>query len=111
MTETTKMVEIAKGRLAEIICDQEVQFVYFYTPLCGTCQLAGKMIEIVSETIRDIIFYKCNVNYTPVIARQYEIESVPCLTVWQGGKVIEKIYAFQSVTNIYDVIMKYKRKN
>ncbi|MEG0381192.1 MAG: thioredoxin, partial [Kurthia sp.] len=36
----------------------------------------------------------------------YEIESGPCLIVTEGGKVQEKIYAFQSVPYLLGILTK-----
>lgn len=80
---------------------------YFYTPLCGTCQVAGKMLDIVEKIVPEFEFSKADLNYMPEIAAQYSIESVPCLLIFQNGECKEKIYAFQSVTNLYDVLKQF----
>ncbi|WP_458411997.1 thioredoxin family protein [Schinkia sp. CFF1] len=91
----------------EFTHENGVVFVYCYTPLCGTCQLAGKMLEVVQEAFPTLRIYKCNLNYFPNKAEQYLIESVPCLLIWQSGKIQEKIYAFQSVQNLFDIVKRY----
>lgn len=79
-------------------------FLYLYTPFCGTCQVAGKMLEIVSAMLPELNWGKCNLNYLPQHALQWEIESVPCLVILKNGSIEEKIYAFQSVPFLYDKI-------
>ncbi|WP_062354536.1 thioredoxin family protein [Bacillus kwashiorkori] len=70
---------------------------YLYTPLCGTCQIASKMLQVVMEINPNLLIGKADLNYIPNIATEYEIESVPCLILFNEGKVKGKIYAFQSV--------------
>lgn len=38
-------------QLEERILQEEKLALYFYTPLCGTCQLAGRMLEIAEQAV------------------------------------------------------------
>lgn len=98
------MEELNPDQVEELIWEQNPNFLYFYTPLCGTCQLASTMLSIVAESFEDLSLYKCNLNYAPDIATKYKIESVPCLTIWRNGKMKDKIYAFHSVHHLYEMI-------
>ena len=71
--------------------------IYMYTPLCGTCQLAGKMLDIAKEVLPAIQLEKVNLNYAKEMAEEYQVESVPCLILVKDSQVEEKIYAFHSV--------------
>ena len=75
---------------------------YLYTPMCGTCQLASKMLEVVVVAMPDLPIGKANLNYVQEIASLYEVESVPCLLITENGKLKEKVYAFHSVPYIYE---------
>ncbi|MFC3210360.1 thioredoxin family protein [Planomicrobium okeanokoites] len=75
---------------------------YLYTPMCGTCQLASKMLEVVVAAMPDLPIGKANLNYVQEIASLYEVESVPCLLITENGKLKEKVYAFHSVPYIYE---------
>lgn len=103
-----QMEELNSDKLMEIVKGQQPHYIYFYTPLCGTCQLANKMLEIIGKTIPELPIYKCNLNYATSIAQHYQIESVPCLSIWQNGIILEKIYAFHSVSQLFDIINEYE---
>ncbi|KON67263.1 thioredoxin [Peribacillus butanolivorans] len=77
---------------------------YLYTPLCGTCQVASRMLSISLELFPDLKAGKMNMNYVQTIAESYEIESVPCLLLFKEGQLRKKIYAFQSVPYLYGVL-------
>jgi thioredoxin 1 len=77
---------------------------YLYTPMCGTCQLASKILSVSLELFPDITCGKMNMNFSKNLAKQYEIESVPCLLIFVEGKLVKKIYAFQSVPYLYEVL-------
>lgn len=87
-----------------IIEEKKSAIIYFYTPFCGTCQVAGRMLEVVEQMIHDWSFGKSDLNYMPEVAKLFTIESVPCLLVIKEGIVLKKIYAFQSVPDLYSTI-------
>jgi thioredoxin-like negative regulator of GroEL len=80
--------------------------VYFYTPLCGTCHVASRMLGIITQMV-DVKIGKMNLNFYPEIAKSFSIESVPCLMFVQNGEVKETIYAFHSVPYLLDTIKQY----
>ncbi|RXT04115.1 thioredoxin family protein [Ammoniphilus sp. CFH 90114] len=77
---------------------------YFYTPLCGTCKVGERMLEVVQVALPEVKIYKVNINLHVEWAHEWKIESVPCLVVVKGGKVVEKRYAMQSVGHLYELL-------
>jgi thioredoxin 1 len=77
---------------------------YLYTPMCGTCAVASKMMEIISIMRPDIPIGKADLNYVQDLALVYEVESVPCLLIEKDGVLVNKIYAFQSVPYLLENI-------
>ncbi|MBA2875665.1 thiol-disulfide isomerase/thioredoxin [Anoxybacillus caldiproteolyticus] len=93
-------------QIDEAIEQEEIVCVYLYTPMCGTCQLASRMLEIVQELFPDIKFCKSDINYMPERAISWSIESVPCLLIFRNAQLEKKIYAFHSVPYLYETIKK-----
>lgn len=79
---------------------------YLYAPMCGTCQVASKMLEVVAELLPNVQIGQANLNYVENLAIDQKIESVPCLIIAQNGQIQEKIYAFQSVPFLYNQLRK-----
>jgi thioredoxin 1 len=92
--------------LYDSINTHELTAVYLYTPMCGTCQVAGRMMEIVKKLPQSFHFDKVNLNYLPQFAEEQSIESVPCLILYKNSKERERIYAFQSVPHLYEMLKK-----
>ncbi|MCH1640233.1 thioredoxin family protein [Paenibacillus timonensis] len=86
----TEQAERATGREA----------LFFVTALCGTCQLAEKMLEIVLASGPCIPVSKLNINYTPRLRERWQIASVPCLVVLQDGEPVRQEYAMRSVVDL-----------
>ena len=77
---------------------------YVYTPMCGTCQVSSKILMVSLKLVPQLMEREMNIHFFPNLARQYEIESVPCLLLFKNGQLQDKIYAFQSVPYIYSVL-------
>jgi len=82
----------------------ELCTLFLYTPICGTCQIAKKMLTVVQELFPVLPMGMCNINYLPELAQQWSIESVPCLLIVKDGQIQEKVYAFKSVENIMNIL-------
>ncbi|WP_134701466.1 thioredoxin family protein [Ammoniphilus sp. YIM 78166] len=83
---------------------ESLTYLYLYTPLCGTCKVGEKMLEVVMEMLPDVPLYKMNINLVPQLAEEWRIESVPCLISMQDKTPIHKVYAMRSVVDLYKVL-------
>ncbi|NMD68992.1 thioredoxin family protein [Bacillus sp. DNRA2] len=90
--------------IEEIELTQYSGLVYAYTPMCGTCAVASKMLSVIEELIPNLVVVKMNVNYHRTLAESLMIESVPCLLIYKDGTLEHKLYAFQSVPFLYEKI-------
>ena len=98
------MNEWNKQLIEEKLSAKETFCLYLYTPMCGTCQVASKMLLIAKEVLPETVFARSDANYLRELANQFEIESVPCLLLINKGSIIKKIYAFQSVPYLVETI-------
>lgn len=87
----------------ELESKEKVAF-YLYTPMCGTCAVASKMMEVVEQILPALPVGKANINFTGSLPYDLKIESVPCLIISEKGEVTNKIYAFQSVPYLYELL-------
>ncbi|MBY6036753.1 thioredoxin family protein [Fictibacillus nanhaiensis] len=90
-------------------------FLYLETPLCGTCKMGKRMLEVALETIntqkdRNVQVGICNINEMPELAEKYGITSVPCLLILSRGIAVKRVYALQSAGNIYQTMIKSLEK-
>ena len=98
------MQEWTKEQWQEALKREKLAAFYLYTPMCGTCAVATKMLTVVEELLPQLPIGKANLNYIEELAYEYEIESVPCLLVGREGNITQKVYAFQSVLNLYEIL-------
>ncbi|WP_442596009.1 thioredoxin family protein [Neobacillus sp. D3-1R] len=96
------MKEMSQEDISHFLELNSTGIIYLYTPLCGTCQTASKMMKVLENLLPNIPILQANLNYVPEIAKNLSIESVPCLMVVINGQINEKIYAFNSVPYLYE---------
>ncbi|WP_151736301.1 thioredoxin family protein ['Paenibacillus yunnanensis' Narsing Rao et al. 2020] len=75
------MKELSEQQLLEAIeQDGKALTVFLYTPFCGTCKAARRMLEIAEHMLAgEAEFAAANVNMLPVLVNRYRITSVPAL--------------------------------
>ena len=86
------MKEIEEHEFKEI--EDDLFLLYLYTPFCGTCQLAKKMLAVVDAMQPDVPFYENNLNYSPGFAKAFEIESVLAFSCLKRVKSCKKAMPF-----------------
>lgn len=96
------MEEWTRNEWEENVKNNEITAFYLYTPMCGTCLVASKMMEVIEQLLPDLPMGKADINYLENLAFDYKIESVPCLIISRNGEVQEKVYAFKSIPNLYE---------
>lgn len=96
------MKEWSRNEWEGYVKNNAITAFYLYTPMCGTCMVASKMMEVMEQLLPDIPMGKADINYLEDLAYHYKIESVPCLLISRNGKVDEKVYAFKSIPNLYE---------
>ncbi|WP_144512416.1 thioredoxin family protein [Bacillus sp. FJAT-22090] len=97
------MNEWSKEQWEQFRNSKQLSLFYLYTPMCGTCKVASKMLHVINEMVSYPVG-QANINFIESLAMEYEIESVPCLLIAKSGKVYKKIYAFQSVPYLLETI-------
>lgn len=100
------MQQWTRDEWEQTVASERLTAFYLYTPMCGTCAVATKMMDVIEQLLPTLPIGKANLNYMEQVAYDYEIESVPCLLIAQDGKVTEKVYAFQSVPHLYELLKK-----
>ena len=64
----------------------------FWAEWCGPCKMVAPVLEEIAGQHADkLTVAKLNIDENPQIAQQYQIMSIPTMSVFQGGKVVKTI--------------------
>ncbi|GAA4878706.1 thioredoxin family protein [Paenibacillus vulneris] len=75
-------------------------FIYFYTPMCGTCKVTERMLQVVLAMEPNLPLVKCNANYCPGLTQSWKVESVPCIASIERRSLTRKRYRMQGVADL-----------
>lgn len=103
-------MEINKESWNEVFVNEEPQIIFVHTPFCATCQLAERMLSIIEEADQVQSFYRMNASFFPEFMKQNQVQSVPALLLVKAGVVLDRLYAFESVTKLHNVLERWKQK-
>ena len=78
------MIEVIDwtGAEATALIENEEKQYYMYILNVWNMPISKKMLTVVEMTIEDLKIGMLDLNYAPHLAKEYGIESVPCLLVF-----------------------------
>jgi thioredoxin-like negative regulator of GroEL len=99
--------EKADKLLAESRNDQRWA-AFLYTPLCGTCKAASRMLEVVLAIEPGLPLVQANINIVPELAQAWKVTSVPCIVISEPQTPLRMVYAMHSVEALLDQLRPLK---
>lgn len=80
---------MAKTSFSELIQRDEPTFVDFSAEWCGPCKMMAPILDDLKSKVGDRVkILKIDIDRNPQAAAAYQVQSVPTLMVFKGGKVV-----------------------
>jgi thioredoxin 1 len=76
----------------DVLGSDKTVVVDFWAEWCGPCKMVSPVLdEIAGEHADKITVAKLNIDDNPQTARDYQIMSIPTMSVFSGGKLVKSI--------------------
>jgi len=76
----------------DVLQSDKPVLVDFWAEWCGPCRLVAPVLEeIASQHGEKLQIVKLNVDENPNVTRDYQVMSIPTMSVFQNGKIVKTI--------------------
>jgi len=93
---------------AEVLQNDQPVLVDFWAPWSGPCKMLTPVVEKVAAShAGKAKFVKLNTDENPSLAGQFQVSGIPCLILFKGGQVADRIVGYVPEGTITSMLAKH----
>ena len=80
----------------------------FFATWCGPCRMMAPIFEDVSKNMGEVLFFKVDVDESPMTAKQFGVMSIPTLVAIKNGKEVARNVGLINREDLQEFVEKNK---
>ena len=100
------VTEIKDIDYKKIITENKKVVIDCYASWCGPCKMLSPILDDIAKELKDVSFYKVNVDEADIITSDFNIMSIPTILIFKEGELKDKIVGLRSKSELYEIINK-----
>ena len=81
---------------SEVIASDKPVLVDFWATWCPPCRMQSPIVDELAEERADIKVGKVNVDEQPELAEKFDVQNIPTLIIFKGGKAVRVLVGLRS---------------
>ncbi len=90
-------MDINDNNFSNIIKENKITVIDFWATWCGPCRALSPFIDKLSNEFKDtsdIVFYKANVEETPLTVEKLGVQNLPCVVLFKNAAEVDRVVGF-----------------
>ncbi len=92
----------------DVLDSGKLVVVDFAATWCSPCKVLAPILDSVSEDLKDVQFFKVDIDDSPEVSEDYDIRAVPTLVLFKGGKEVARHKGLANKQVLTDLINSHK---
>ena len=98
-------INLSNEQYQQLLREEKPVLVDFWAPWCGYCRrIAPAFDRIAQQYEEQVVVAKVNIDEQPLLANAEQIEVIPTLVLYKGGKAVDFLVAPESQAAISEFI-------
>ena len=75
-----------------------------YATWCGPCKMLSPIFDELAEEVKEVTFYKLDVDENPKMSEEYQIMTIPTILIFEDGKLVSQTSGFMTKDMVLELI-------
>jgi thioredoxin 1 len=89
-------LELTDDNITDILKNNKITILQFSAEWCGPCRMLSPIIDDLTNSNKDIMIEKLNVDENSSAASKFGVRGIPTLIFFKDGEIVERVVGAKS---------------